>query len=123
MERNLDPTELMKLIQKVCLYGGDHAYIPDNFITVLKELITRKQGSQTPAEYDEQVGSNLKVFCDFVKLPPGTPLFSMFPVLQEHVIVRHLMTILLIMLTWPHSHRWYKSLLWDALLRTTHQIC
>ena len=56
------------------------------FISAIKELFTRKQGSQTPAEYDEQIGSNLDVFCDFVKLPSDTPLFSMFPVLREHMV-------------------------------------
>ena len=86
MERNSDPSELMKLIQKACLHGGNTAHIPDTFITILKELITRKQRSQTPAEYDEQTGSNLEVFCDFVQLLSGTPFFSMFPVLQKHVI-------------------------------------
>ena len=70
----------------MCLHGGGTAYTPDTFLTILKELITRKQGSQTPAEYDEQAGSNLEVFCGFVKLPSGTPLFPIFPILQEHVI-------------------------------------
>ena len=86
LERDSDPAELMKLIQKVCVHGGDTAYVPDVFISAIKELFTRKQGSQTPAEYDEQIGSNLDVFRDFVKLPSGAPLFSMFPVLMEHVV-------------------------------------
>ena len=76
----------MKLIQKVCLYDDDTSYIPDIFLIILKEPITREQGSQTPVEYNEQAGSNLEVFCDFAKLPSGTPFFSMFPILQEHVI-------------------------------------
>ena len=86
MEQDSDPAKLMKLIRKVCLHGGDNAYVPDTFIAAIKELFTRKQGLQTPAEYDEQVGSNLDVLCDFVKLPPGTALFSMFPIIQEHVV-------------------------------------
>ena len=76
----------MKLIRKVCLHGGDTVYIPDIFLTFLEELITREQGSQTPVEYDEQAGLNLEFFCDSAKLPSSTPLFSIFPILQEYVI-------------------------------------
>ena len=86
VEQDLDPAELMKLIWKVCLHGGSNAYVPDTFITAIKELFARKQGWQTPAEYDEQVGSNLDVFCDFFKLTTGTVLFSIFPIIQEHVV-------------------------------------
>jgi len=76
LERDSDPAELMKLIQKVCVNGGDTAYVPDVFISTIKELFTRKQGSQTPAEYDDQIGScQVAIRCPIVlnvPCPNGT---------------------------------------------------
>ena len=45
IEDKSDPAELMNLIQKACLHGGDTAYIPDRFLASLKDLIARKQGT------------------------------------------------------------------------------
>jgi len=99
IDNSCDPGRLMTLLQTVCLHGSDKEYFPEKLILSMRELITRKQGNNDPADgnndsadFSKQTGLNNAVFAQVARLVPGEILVPMptfwdaFPNLRSFVI-------------------------------------
>ena len=81
VEGKSDPAELMKLIQKVCLHGGNNAYIPDTFLTILNESLLGNMGHKLLLSMMNKLGPISKysvISSSYHLVPPYSPCFLFF---------------------------------------------
>ena len=82
----LDPGSLLSLIQTTCLNGNDKDYYPNRFINGLMDLVSNRQGSDSPSEFAERTKTLVHTFNVFMKLKPGSTFAGIFPGMREHAI-------------------------------------
>jgi len=83
---SLDPGSLLSLIQTTCLNGNDKDYYPNRFISGLMDVVSNRQGSDSPSEFAERTKTLVNTFNVFGKLEVGSTFAGSFPRMREHTI-------------------------------------
>ena len=82
----LDPGALLILIQSTCLNGNDKDYYLKRVLNGLRELVSNKEGNNSPSEFAEVTKTVLNKIKSLLKIPSCQTFSEQLPGMREHAI-------------------------------------